>query len=240
MVQLLPYPLLESLQQLLNIQSEPALLHYDTVFNVGDYYVSTLSFRHNLFVGSPIIPCGFLIHSRRYHSDHKDFMIATTEIVRSLLTKQVNVVTDREFKFHDVFPVGSHLFCWNHFESDLHWYLKSKANCTPEDVNTIMNGFKGLMNNDSELEFDREWEIFKTSIANTKVCRYFEVNIIPSFKAHAAIWCLKAAGIANPDNGVTNNASVYECSFTSIATMETGTAGCNHHLLLSSLCILSS
>ena len=124
-VQLMPYPLLESLQQLLNIQTEPTMLHYDTVFNVGDYYVSTLTFRHSLFVNDPIIPCGFLIHSRRYHSDHKEFMVAVREIVRPLYIKKVNLVSDREFKLDDILPVGTHLYCWNYFESDLHWYLKS-------------------------------------------------------------------------------------------------------------------
>ena len=40
-----------------------------------------------------------------------------------------------------------------------------------------------------------------------KVRQYFENNIIPSFKTHAAIWTLKLAGISNAENGLTNNAS---------------------------------
>ena len=107
-IQLLPHPLLEALEQLVMINTEPTVLHYDTVFNIGDYYMSTLTFRHSLFDGNPIIPCGFLIHSRRYHCDHKAFIEAITNIVHPLTTRRVNIVTDREFSFANCFPVGTH------------------------------------------------------------------------------------------------------------------------------------
>ena len=145
LVHLLPHPVLESLGQLVKIQNKPTLLHYDTAFNVGDYYVSILSFRHSLFLEEPIIPCGFLLHSRRYQSDHKDFIEAITAIVRSLQAKRVNLVSDREFKFGDLFPVGSHLHCWNHFISDVRWYLRHNTDCTPKEVNIIMNCFRDIM-----------------------------------------------------------------------------------------------
>lgn len=37
--QVIPQPLLDSLNLLLKIQNHPTVMHYDTVFNVGDYYV---------------------------------------------------------------------------------------------------------------------------------------------------------------------------------------------------------
>ena len=55
LVHLMPYPLLDSLDHLLNVSSEPVVLHYDTVFNMGDYYMSTLTYRQELFVGNPIL-----------------------------------------------------------------------------------------------------------------------------------------------------------------------------------------
>ena len=144
-MQLWAHPLLGSLEFLLNICSKPVVLHYDTVFNVGDYYLSTLTFNNSLFVGEPIIPCAYLVHSRRYHSDHKAFLSDIVDNVPGLKTKEVNIITDREFKFADVFPVGNHLFCWNHIQNDVHWYLKNHAKCTAEELNQFVNAFQQLL-----------------------------------------------------------------------------------------------
>ncbi len=47
------------------------------------------------------------------------------------------MITDQEFKFSDLFPMGSHLFCWNHLVNDLRWYVRKNCNCTAEEeVNT--------------------------------------------------------------------------------------------------------
>ena len=103
-VHLLLQPLLDSLDHLLkvNSDSEPTVLHYDTVFNIGDFYLSTLTFRHGIFAGNPIIPCAYFIHSRRFHSDHQLFLEAVTDVVHSLLSKRIVIVTDREFKLSNI------------------------------------------------------------------------------------------------------------------------------------------
>lgn len=210
-VHLLPRPLLDSLDHLLKVNSEPTMLHYDTVFNIGDFYLSTLTYRHGIFIGNPIIPCAYFIHSRRFHCDHLSFLEAVTDAVHSLLSKRVIIVTDREFKVSSIFPVGAHVLCWNHLETDLYWYLKSKCNCSPEDINYFVNVFRGLMNNcETEKEFDSEWSEVKENpkfLSSQKICQYFEGNLIPSFKLHASIWTLKNAGVPKPENGITNNPS---------------------------------
>ena len=38
-IYLIPHPLLENLEMLLKV---PVILHYDTIFNMGDFYLSTL------------------------------------------------------------------------------------------------------------------------------------------------------------------------------------------------------
>lgn len=207
----MPCTLLDSLDQLVKVSDNPTTLHYDTLFNVGDYYLSTVSFRHALFTGNPIVPAAFLIHTRRYHSDHKEFLETLTLSINSLLTKQVNIVTDREFQLGNMFPNGTHLYCWNHIENDLLWYLKNKANCTAEEVNYFVNALKALMlNNDTEIDFDREWEKLRNNeyfSRNSKICQYFTDNLIPAFKRHSAIWILRNAKVSSPENGITNNAS---------------------------------
>ncbi len=93
-------PLLETLDNILHIAHHPVSIHYDTVFNIGDYYLSTLTFQNYFFVQNPIVPFGFMIHSRRFHSDHRLlFLESIIEWVPSLSKKQVNIITDQESNF---------------------------------------------------------------------------------------------------------------------------------------------
>lgn len=203
LVHLMAYPLISSMNQLLKVANEPVSLHCDTLFNMGDYYLSTLSYRHGIFKGEPIVPAAFFIHSRRFHNDHLDFFKSFTAMLPSILTKKINIITDREFQLNGAFPIANHLFCWNHIENDLLWYLKDSCNASPEDINYFVK-------NETEIEFDREWEDVKNMdrfSAKPKVLNYFVNNLIPVFKGHAAIWLLKEAGIHNPDRGITNNPS---------------------------------
>ena len=53
----------EEFDCVLTFESElPQLISYDTTFQLGDFYVSILCFRHTLFKECPVIPAAFLIH----------------------------------------------------------------------------------------------------------------------------------------------------------------------------------
>ena len=45
-VQMIAQPLIEGLETVLRMSTEPIMLHYNTVFNMGDFYLSTLLFKH--------------------------------------------------------------------------------------------------------------------------------------------------------------------------------------------------
>ena len=53
----------------------PQLLSYDTTFQLGDFYVSSLLFRHTIFKESPVIPALFLIHERNFKVPMKFFSV---------------------------------------------------------------------------------------------------------------------------------------------------------------------
>ena len=113
-------------------------------------------------------------------------------------------MTDREFNFSEIFPLGSHIYCWNHLECDLSYYLKSKDNCNLKEIS------KALMMEKIEKEFDDSWvEMRQKSFSqgNSVVLSYFENKLLPAFKCHASIWILKSAGVENPEAGITNNPS---------------------------------
>lgn len=77
------------------------------------------------------------------------FLSAVASNTSLLLTKRVNIVTDRELNLRESFLLGN----WNHLERDLQWYLRS-SNCSPSDVAYVVSEFKSLMNVESETEFD--------------------------------------------------------------------------------------
>lgn len=48
-------------------------LFYDTTFNLGDFYVSPLTFKHPHFEGGPVIPLCYVIHHRKNLETHQCF-----------------------------------------------------------------------------------------------------------------------------------------------------------------------
>ena len=210
LIHMLYQPLLDVMEKVLRLSHDTVCLHYDTVFNIGDFYLSTVTFRHMLFKKNPVMPFAFFIHSRKFHDNHVDFLKCIRKKVPLLATKRIIIVTDQEFNLSEIFPAGVHAFCWNHLERDLHFHLKQKANCTATEISYFANAFKRLMNEPSEVEFSQLWESLKISPffkKNNAVEKYFETKLIPTFKSHSAIWVLKSAGLRNPNNGITNNAS---------------------------------
>ena len=80
------------------VTKRPILLSYDTTFRLGDFYVSSLLFRHVLFNQSPVIPAAFMLHERKFQSTHEEFMkIINLKLpLLSKLKKPVLIVTDDE------------------------------------------------------------------------------------------------------------------------------------------------
>ena len=91
--------LITELESILQTDSEcPQLLLYDTTFQLGDFYLSPLLYRHTYFSNSPVIPALFLIHERKFQSVHEQFMQCLAKLIPSLVRGKNNVpfVTDQE------------------------------------------------------------------------------------------------------------------------------------------------
>jgi hypothetical protein len=84
--------------QLLDIEDTnlSMCLGYDTTFNLGDFYVTPLIFRHILFESKPTIPLAFLIHDRKYQKCHERLFDYLAEKIPKIVTKKIAIVTDRE------------------------------------------------------------------------------------------------------------------------------------------------
>ena len=100
------------------------------------------------------MPFAFLVHTRCFIDGHIRFMEALRQSFLCLASKKMVIVTDREFDFSSIFLLAQHVYCWNHLESNLHFYLKQKANCTGHEISYFVNVFKELMQEPTEVEFN--------------------------------------------------------------------------------------
>ena len=67
--------ILQEMRAVLSITgTKPQLLSYDTTYNLGDFYVSPILFRHTLFEEAPVIPAAFLLHEKRTQFAHEILM----------------------------------------------------------------------------------------------------------------------------------------------------------------------
>ena len=66
-------PILDTFKSILCEGKPTVQLSYDTTFNLGDFYLSILLFRHTDFVSKPVIPLLCLLHERKLTQTHDDF-----------------------------------------------------------------------------------------------------------------------------------------------------------------------
>ncbi len=90
----------------LDFSRHSQLLSYDTTFQLGDFYVSPLLFRHTIFNSLPVIPALFLIHERKSQQVHERFMQCLSELVPTLYIvkgrEKIPFVTDEECAINQV------------------------------------------------------------------------------------------------------------------------------------------
>ena len=135
------------------------LLSYDTTFQLGDFYVSILCFRHALFKEAPVIPAAFLVYERKFEEHHKELLICVcTKLVRSLNHTTCTMVTDEEVAIVNavaqVIPQVPQLQCWSHiFRAVMAWLRKHGAPC--QDISVYLSDIRDLFHLPTEEEYDR-------------------------------------------------------------------------------------
>lgn len=73
----------------------PVCLVYDTTFNLGDFYVSPLVFRHVLFESTPWMPLPFLVHDRKLQKSHNRLFEYLSDRIPVLKGKRIPFITHR-------------------------------------------------------------------------------------------------------------------------------------------------
>lgn len=70
---------------LLYDESKPIKMYYDTTYELGDLFVSVLSFQHIIFEKDRIIPVAFMTHDKRdakFHERFRGSEIFCTKLVK--------------------------------------------------------------------------------------------------------------------------------------------------------------
>lgn len=176
--------MLQELDNILLVESKcPQLLSYDTTFQLGDFYLSPLLFRHTLFSESPVVPALFLLHERKFKSVHDEFMKLTAEVVPNLakMGKIVPVVIDDEVGISQA--IGSHLsqtkrvICWNHIINSVKTWLR-KHGATSAEMPVYVSHVRELLCQDSPSSYEEKFKSFAGKWSQP-FCLYFEQNIQP-------------------------------------------------------------
>jgi hypothetical protein len=108
----------------------PAFLTYDTTFNLGDFYVTTVVLQLTMFNEKPIVPVAFMLHERKFQRLHEEFCY---HFAKKLGTtrKDVIVATDGEHGCSNAlksqFPQWHVFTCWNHVLRDAEFWLKKHS-----------------------------------------------------------------------------------------------------------------
>jgi MULE transposase domain len=102
---------------------ECVVLEYDTTFDLGDFYLSYMVMQNTK--KKPKFPVGFMIHTRKYESNHKLFWKILNE---KLGLDNVIIATDREpgmvNAIRDVLPHVPQVFCYNHILRNVRSWLE--------------------------------------------------------------------------------------------------------------------
>ena len=86
--------ILNEANKVLQLKDAGQLLSYDTTFQIGDFYVSTLLFRHLIFEECPCIPALFVIHERKFSEIHQELFKQAGILIPSMKSLHSCIVTD--------------------------------------------------------------------------------------------------------------------------------------------------
>ena len=201
---------MQEFNRLLQLNSDYTLYcSYDTTFDLGDFYLTPIVFRHVLFENSPVIPLAFMIHRRKYQSLHEDFLRNLCKHIPNLQKSTVPIITDRERSITNaltnVLPNAQVFYCWNHFKQDIiRWLGTHKA--AKDETRVYLNHIEQILMSATEDEFhDNIAQLSATW--SQPFLEYFDKHLKKDIEQHAGRWLIEPLNIYNPYSGITNNAA---------------------------------
>lgn len=131
-------------------------LAYDTTYDMGDFYVSIITFRQTEFVSSPVTPLIFLIHERKWEWLHQFLFWRLLQLVPELNSKKVVertiIVTDEETAIVNAvkkyLPNMPRFRCWIHAWKNIKKKLRDLGISKKENLKEYKGDFIKLLTRD--------------------------------------------------------------------------------------------
>lgn len=196
--------------RLLQVKSNFTLYcSYDTTFDLGDFYLTPIVFRHILFETSPVIPLAFMLHKRKYQTLHEDFLRHLTRHIPNLKNSKVPIITDREYgitnAITNILPNSQILFCWNHFKQDvIRWLQRHKA--SHNEIQVYVSHVEEILMSETVEEF-HDNIVRLSSMWSESFREYFVKHIQKDIEKYAGRFLIEPLNIYNPYSGITNNSA---------------------------------
>ncbi|KAL1448691.1 hypothetical protein WDU94_009841 [Cyamophila willieti] len=146
-----------------DVQKSSVVLYYDTTFELGDFFLSVLSYKHHFFSNAPTVPLVYMLHDRKLEEVHTHFFTTLCNKFACFNSK-LNIVTDRENAIVNAirksWPLSRHYPCWNHIQRDVKFWLKRHKG-SEDDIKIYTSHVWDLMDSNNELEFSNKFEKMK-------------------------------------------------------------------------------
>jgi len=211
----------------------PLLLHFDTTFKFGNYYLSPLVYRHPQLtqadqkesdVQNPdaIIPLVHILHENKSHSSLDTFFFWFNALMTSKCPKFLEqtkvLVSDREFK-QEYMENTHRVYCKFHLLQDLERFgvntlkMKKRKNMGTNNIQFYVKSISKLMNCPTLEEYkSMKQELFYhnkiwKSPGGIALKTYYQKNLEEDIIQRAGVWYLAKIGLGHLTNGLTNNAS---------------------------------
>ena len=199
----------KELEKLLYLKCPSQLLSYDTTFKLGDFYVSSLIFRHSIFLQKPCIPAFFFIHERKLTETHSRMFKACVKYIPGLKTATCPLVTDREKAILNSIcsemPSVSILHCWNHIFRDINCWCR-KHGAPTADIAVYKDDVYQLFQCPNFEEYQKKLDHLRQTW-DAVFDNYYMKEIHGDVAKSIGRWMLEKHGVYNPYSGITNNQS---------------------------------
>ncbi|XP_030056629.1 uncharacterized protein LOC115468784 [Microcaecilia unicolor] len=192
-----------------SVKDKPILVSYDTTFNLGDYYLSSVVFQHELFKESPVIPLCFMLHTNKKFLTYWAFLHSFKMICHRMENKNVIFASDSETSIQEaidhVFPTVKRVVYWNYIRQDLKVWIK-KHGGTNSDSNFYLDEIVELLKCNTKQIFHEKLRLKRRNWSKAFL-QYYEQELHESIIYHASSWILEKNGIVEYVTGITTSIS---------------------------------
>ena len=200
------------------------LLHYDTTYEYGNYFISILSYRHpflqrtdskpGYLSDKPIVPIFYCMHEKKFQDIHKwlfnrmehIFDQRYPNIRRSFKSVQKTLVTDKEFNGHELLHNCNTVHCWQHLRKNID-FTAHKKHLSAGEVTAVVKDFEAMLTSRTEQSYKKRRDVLmeQPHWRNTGMKEYFLKEMDNDLLQFSGRWVLQALNIGHDQKGITNN-----------------------------------